>query len=143
MSTTLYPQQLIPPAHKSVQENGALSQALFYLVRALFQRTGGNSGNPITVGNGLAAHPSVPPMLSNNVNEVTQGAGAVRLQNLQPGQSQTVYNGTGAGIDIHPPSGGQVDGVAGPYSLASGKTQVFTAYSLVNGSTAYRSQQLG
>ena len=104
-------------------------------------RTGGNSGIPDTVGNGLTASGQT---LSDDYNEMLHGGGGtVVLANLQGGQRQVVYNGSGGGITVHPFGVGQIDGIAA-YSLANTKTQIFTCYGiLANGSPYYRSTQLG
>jgi hypothetical protein len=137
----LYPFQQQPQTQSLVGRIGEARQTFYNFLRALFLRTGGNSGIPDTVGNDLTAAGQV---LSDDYNEILHGPGGiVILANLQGGQRQVVYNGSGGGIGIFPFGAGLIDGAAS-YSLANGKTQIFTCYGLLaNGSPYYRSTQLG
>ena len=147
----LYPQQLPQPTTPAVstQSSWSLTRTFYYLIRALFNRTGGNSGIPITVGNNLAAAGATQgtaTVLSNDWNEVLSGAGGVALADLQPGQQMVVYNGTGGSIEVYPPSGGQINALAvnAGFSLGNGKTQIFRcAEQLSTGAPFFRTVALG
>ena len=137
----LYPFQQQPAQQSLVGRAGEARQTFYNFLRALFLRTGGNSGIPDTVGNGLTASGQT---LSDDYNEMLHGpGGTVVLANLQGGQRQVVYNGSGGAVTVHPFGSGLIDGSA-TYSLANTKTQIFTCYGLLaNGSPYYRSTQLG
>ena len=137
----LYPFQQQPQTQPLVGRTGEARQTFYNFLRALFLRTGGNSGIPDTVGNGLTAASQV---LADDYNEVLHGpGGTVILADLQGGQRQAVYNGTGGGLTVQSFGAGQIDGAAS-YSLANTKTQIFTCVGLLaNGSPHYRSTQLG
>lgn len=98
-------------------------------LRAIYARTGGQSGVPFTI------HPAVQggaaasaPTLSEDFNVVTVGPN-VRLANIQPAQTQQVTNATGANLTILPPSSQHTIDNLTPgtgYVLANGKSQRFT-----------------
>jgi hypothetical protein len=135
----LYPTQQEPQTQPLIQ-GGDATQAFYYFLRALFLRTGGASGVPSTVATAVAAGGQT---LTEDFNAVATGASNVRLANLQPGQSQGVLNSSGGALTIMPFGSGQIDGGAS-YSLANGKSQIFTCYQLLgNGSPSYHSLQLG
>ena len=137
----LYPFQQQPQTQPLVAGRGEAKQTFYNFLRALFLRTGGNSGIPDTVGNGLTASGQV---LADDYNEMLGGpGGTVVLANLQGGQRQVVYNGSGGAVTVQSFGSGLIDGAAS-YSLANTKTQIFTCYGLLaNGSPYYRSTQLG
>ena len=145
----LYPQQLFQPSNPIVTNNGVGTNAFFYLIRALFNRTGGNSGIVDTVGANLTAvgnSLATALALSNDYNEILNGGGGVSLAVLQPGQRQWVYNGTGGNLNIYPGINGAIDtlGAELPYVLANSKTQIFVCYKLLStGGSFFRSTQLG
>jgi hypothetical protein len=146
----LYPQQLFQPSNPIVTPStGIGTNAFFYLVRALFNRTGGPSGITDKVGNNLTAVGTTLQTalaLSNDYNEVLNGDAGVSLAALQPGQRQWVLNGTGGNLNVYPCSNGAIDALGSeePYILANGKTQIFVCYSLLTtGGSFYRSTQLG
>ena len=140
----LNPQQL-PPQNSDWVSGSHMTQKAFFLIRSLFNRTGGNSGIPNTVGAGLTAAGAsqvTALALTNDFNEVTGGSGGVMLAMLRPGQLQWVYNGLGGGLNVYPFSNGQIDAnaVNGAYSLNAGKTQMFWCPKLLaSGGTFYRS----
>lgn len=137
-------------------ETGILVRDGIDLIRALYNRTGQGTGIPLTVGNNLTALGTTQAgalELINDLNEVlnvSAGNTGVRLLStlgtLKPTQAQWVYNGTGSGINVFPPSGGQIDslGTNNAYSLANGKQQIFTCWGLLaSGVPYFRSLQLG
>lgn len=127
--------------------SGVLTQFGRFLMLAIFSRTGGPSGVPIEVNTDLAATGSTQAdalALTKDWNEVlTVPAGAgVQVATLQPGQSQRVYNGGGAGpLKVYPPDNAAIDALGAnvAYSLAAGKTQEFDCYE----TTQFRSIQWG
>lgn len=146
----LFPTQLLAENVNWVKGDGSPVAAFYYLVRALFNRTGQNNGIPFTVGSGLMAQGSFQSSalpLTNDLNDVTGGSGGVVLDNLHPGQLQLVYCGIASGLNVYPAPFGQIDalGVNNPYSLANGKSQIFWCPSLLPNSSGsqYRSLQLG
>jgi hypothetical protein len=147
----VWPQQLIGPKDEVLSHAGGFSRSVFYLIRALFERTGGDSGLIDTVGADLDATGdtlATAEVLSNDYNEVLNAIGTgVVLAQLQPSQYQWVFNGTGGDLDVYPPPPGEIDalGVAQPYVLANGKTQIFFCVKLlpVTGGQFFRSLQLG
>lgn len=145
----LYPQQLFQPNSQIVDQNGVGTKLFFYLIRALFNRSGGNSGLPFVVASNIAAagkSQNTATALSTDYSEVLTGSGGVVLAGLQPDQQQWVFNGSGAPINVYPPVNGQIDAIAvnDAYPLANGKTQVFTCTSLLNsGGSFLRSFQPG
>lgn len=114
---------------------------------AVFNRTGGESGQPNQVADDLTATGSTQADALalavdwNFLTTVTAGSGVI-LMALQPGQEQRVYNLDAAdSVKAYPALGCAIDNLAvnAPYVLAAGKTQVFSAES----TTQYRSLQLG
>jgi hypothetical protein len=136
------------PTTAFVDRNGVLTPAVgFYLIKTLWSRTGLGTGVPAQIANNLTAAGTTQATalaLTLDINEVTTvpaGMG-VALFNLQPGQSQWVYNGDAANaLKVYPAAGWTIDALAlnAAYSLAHGKTQIFTAYS----TTQIRSFQIG
>jgi hypothetical protein len=65
----------------------------------------------------------------NEVDTATFADDGVLLSQLQPGQSQTVFNASGSGlpINVYPPPGANIDTLAvnAPYVLNSGLRQTF------------------
>lgn len=146
----LYPQQLFQPSNPiTTPSTGIGTNAFFYLVRALFNRSGGPNGIIDTIGAALMAagtNQQTALTLSNDYNEVLTGNGGVSLAALQPGQRQWVYNGLGGNLNVYPCATGEIDalGANAPYVLAAGKTQIFVCYKLLTtGGSFYRSTQLG
>lgn len=146
----LYPWPQFPQQNAQITPGGAASRSFWFFLQALFNRTGGDSGNADTVGIGLTAAGSAQAtalVLSDDYNEVLTGSGdGVMLANLQPGQRQSVYNGTGGNVSVYPFTGGQIDAdaVNAAYTLGNGKTQIFVCYKLLaSGAPFYRSTQLG
>lgn len=143
-----YPQQL-PPQEGQWIKGQSLNLPAFSLLKALFLRSGGNSGIPFTVGAALVAAGVDQPSalgLSNDFNEVLSGSGGVALAALQPGQWMLVFNGLGGGLNVFPASKGQIDALAvnAAYPLNAGKTQIFwCAKLLTSGGSFYHSVQLG
>lgn len=142
----LYTTQLIQPKERIISNDGSSAQSLFYLIRDLFLRTGGQSGIPLTVGASLVAAGSTQAdafELSEDFNEVISvpvGNDGVRLAALQPGQSQKVVNADAvSALKVYPAPGGSIDaaGIDVPYSMPSGTTQIFTCYSLNSGGGSF------
>jgi hypothetical protein len=140
-----YPQL---PSTAFVDRNGILTPAVgYYLMRQLWGRTGQGAGVPLQVANGLAARGTTQATalaLTLDINEVltVPALSGVVLIALQPGQAQEVYNGDAANaLLVYPALGSKIDalGLNAAYSLAHGKTQIFTAYS----TTQLRSFQIG
>ena len=128
--------------------DGTADALWWYFIWAMYNRGGGQSGVIDQVENAIAAagaSQATAYQLSRDYSEVLQGAGGVVLANLQPGQRQWVFNGTGGNINVYPflnaNAPWQIDalGINQPYILANGKTQRFTAFS----TTQARSLQLG
>ena len=150
MITLFQYSQFPPQGQQQIDAGGKLLNPLYYMLQAIYKRTGGNSGILLTGGAALAATGATQALaleLTDDYNEVLTGAGlGVRLTTLQPVQQQWVFNGTGGNLNVYPMVGGQIDAIAvdSPYVLANGKTQIFTCPSLrANGSSFYRSLQLG
>ena len=145
---SLNPYQLPGTTVDMAKGDGSPTTQYYYLFRALFLRSGGQSGIPFTVGANLTAAgigQSTALVLTNDFNEVLNGSGGVSLAALQPGQFQLVFNGLGS-LNVYPAVNGQIDAIAanGPYSLANGKTQIFWCPKLLaSGVALYRSLQLG
>jgi hypothetical protein len=127
--------------------NGAPDKTWWLMLRAVWSRTGLGSGVPIQVDNELEAagtNQATALVLNLDWNEVLtvpSGAG-VSLLNLQPGQTQVVFNGDPANsLKVYPYSNWQIDalGANAPYTLAAGKTQYFGCWE----NTQYRTVQLG
>lgn len=143
----LNPNQL-PAQNENVIHGSQLTAKFFYLIRALYNRTGGNSGIPFTVGSSLVAAGADQAhalALGNDFNSVTSGSGGVALAQLQPGQFQVVFSGIGS-LSVYPFLKGQIDALAvnSPYILSNGKSQLFWCDSLLaTGGSFYRSLQLG
>ncbi len=142
-----YPYQLLTQTENWIT-GGSPSTRFFYLIRALFNRTGGSSGIPLTVGPALVAAgvgQSTALVLANDINEVLTGSGGVALASLQPGQLQIVYNGLGGNLNVYPVHNGQINALGNdaPFVLGSGKTQFFICYKLqTNGGPLYRTVTL-
>ncbi len=146
----LFPTQQLAQNTPYVNGDGTPVTAFYYLIRALFNRTGMNNGIPFTVGSGLMATGSDQAnalALGDDFNEVTGGGGGVALDALHPGQLQLVYNGIGGNLNVYPALSAQIDALAinVPYVLANTKTQIFWCSSLLpnSGGSQYRSVQLG
>lgn len=136
------------PAQAAAFVDGSrkLVQDAFYLLNTLFNRTGGQSGIPITIATGLAAtgaSQDAALALSDDWNEVatTPAGSGVQLAAMQPGQSQLVFNGGANALKVYPQSGDIINalGADAPFSLAAGKTQIFR----VSTQTQIRTVSLG
>jgi hypothetical protein len=144
-----YPIQLIKQTDESVNPNGSLSTAFFYVIRDLFNRTGMAAGYPFQVGAGLVAAGAVQStalQLTEDYNEVLTGNGGVMLTALAPDQQQWVYNGLGGNLNVYPALMGQINALAvnAPFVLGSGKTQIFICTKLLTtGGSFYRTVTLG
>lgn len=146
----LFPTQLLAQNTPYMNGDGTPVTAFYFLVKALFDRTGQNNGIPFTVGAGLVpagtSQADALPLV-DDFNEVIAGGGGVVLDALRPGQLQLVYNGSGANLNIYPALAGVIDALTPnvPYSLPNTKTQIFWCSSLMSGSGGpqYRSVQLG
>lgn len=137
-----------PPQGSPHIVRGQLANPLYYSLQAIFQRTGGNSGVPYTVGANLIASggtQDTATSLTNDFNEVlnaTPSATGVQLANLQIGQTQHVYNGSTQTISIYPTTGGVIDTLTqnAPFTIAPGQSASFTAFdSQSNGTATLRS----
>ena len=145
------PFQLPQPTTPILGNSGQASLIFYNFLKALFLRTGGQSGIPATVGANLtAAGASLAKalQLTNDYNEVLNGSGAgVLLSALQPGQSQLVFNGTGGSVNVYPATAsGQINGLGNgtAFSLTNGKTQWFWCVKLqTNGGQLYRTVSWG
>lgn len=132
------------PQESITEGAGPLNVAWDRFMRTMYQRTGGASGVPTTtVQPGITGGSSIgnAPVLTNDFNPITSGT-FVRLQSLQPAQTQEVNNLTGGNLTVLPPSNSaQIDalGVGNGYVIANGKTQRFTAQTI----TQLHSLQLG
>lgn len=132
--------QIADPADGSLSQNGA------NIFQGLIDRTGGPSGIPLDITNDMVATGTTQAgaaQLTSDLNEVvtTPAGSGVLLVVTDPGKQQWVFNGGVNPLNVYPPSGMGIDAIAvnGPYSLASGKTQVFTVYDI----DQLRSLQLG
>jgi hypothetical protein len=143
-----YPAQLLTQTEQWIT-GGAPSNKLFFLIRALFNRTGGAPGIPFTTGSSLigsGVDQSTALVLTDDFNEVLSGSGGVTLASLQPGEFQVVFNGLGGNLNVYPPSKGQINALGNntPYVLATGKTQFFICYNQqTNGGPLFRTVVLG
>ena len=139
-------QNFLAPGSVIVGNDGGFTNPARIWFLNIWNRTGQGTGIPLQVDTGLTATgttPSTALQLNNDINEITGGggfSGAILLA-LKQGQQQWVFNGSTSNKMIYPASGAQIDalGVNNPYTLAPGKTQLFTAYSTVQ----LRSLQLG
>lgn len=151
MSTQVFPYPQFPPQNQpAITGGGAMAQQFYYMLRALFLRTGGNSGVAPTVGTALSAtgaSQSAALALTDDYNVVTGGSGdGVSLFALQAGQQQVVLNLSGGNISVYPPSGGQINAITAndPYTLANGKTQIFWCdETLASGAPHFNTVTLG
>lgn len=145
----LFITQQLTPQTVAINPDGTLANRFYFLIRALLLRTGNTGSVPFTVGHNLVAagaSQATALALVDDYNEVLSGGGGVALAELQPGQTQVVFNGSGGGINVYPNDGGKIDALAidGAYGLANGKTQAFTCYSIsAAGLTQFRTLQLG
>lgn len=129
MSIPNIPQNFPPPEQAIIDNAGRMTHALQFFLLALFNRTGGQNGTP-----SIDSYVPDPPnlvMLATDINilepHVSPFAQQVQLFNMQPGQSQWVFNVSAINVDIFPPTGGTIDGGGvTPYTLNGGKVQVFT-----------------
>ena len=143
-----FPHQLPPERGQWVRDQ-SVTRPHFSLLKALFERTGGNSGISSTVGSALTAAGTTQAtalVLSNDFNTVTLGSGGVALAALQPGQFMLVFNLVGGNLNVYPASNGQIDALAvnAPYVLANDKTQIYWCEKLLaSGGSFYRSIKLG
>lgn len=141
--------QQLPTQNSAWITGNSLTNGAFYLIRALFLRTGGASGVPNTVGSALVASGANQAnglALANDYNEVLTGSGGVVLAKLQPGQLQWVFNGLAGNLNVYPFLSGEIDGLAvnAPFVLGNGKTQIFTCVKLLaSGGCFYRPTTLG
>jgi hypothetical protein len=143
----LFTAQMPDQTKVMVDSKGVPASTWWLMLRAVWSRTGQGSGVPVQVANNLAATgSSQADALGLNLdwNEVlsTPSGSGVILLNLQPGQTQVVYNGDAANaLKVYPPSNWAIDalGVNAAYSLAHGKTQLFGCWS----EQQFRSMQLG
>ena len=135
MSIPSYPYpQFLPQNAAAVTKDNTLVNQLYYLLQALFLRTGGNGGIVQTVGTPISATgttQAAATLLSNDFNFITTGTGGVRLPNVQPGQSIYVFNATTATINVYPSTGGTINslGVNVPFPLVAGFGQIFVCVS--------------
>jgi hypothetical protein len=146
---SLNPYQLLSPTVAWLNQDQTPVVSFYNLIRALYNRTGGQSGVPFQASANLAAAGSTQATATAatlDYNEFTSGAGGAILAALQPSQFQVVYNGIGGNLSVYPATSGEIDalGVNSPYTLGSGKTQIFWCPKLLtSGATFYRSTQLG
>lgn len=124
------------PSPKSavVDKDGIPTKDGTYLLLALWNRTGQGQGVPIQVGTGVTAAGTAQADATElavdwNVIGPTPANSGVRLQALQPGQAQRVYNDGANNLNIYPASGSSIDALApnAPYVLASGARREFSA----------------
>jgi hypothetical protein len=128
-----YP-QFPPQAAKSVNPDGSMANPFYYLLQALFQRTGTNSGVAQSIGTSISAAggtQATATALSSNYNFITGGTGGVLLPTMQPGQSVVVFNQTSAAINVYPPTGAAINGltVNAPISMPAGTNYTFICQS--------------
>lgn len=131
---------------RPLEKDGRFTREWLYLFLALFKRTGSGTGAPGSVTTAIDAAGTTQATaqeIASDYNEVltaSAGTGVRMFPTIQPGYSQAVYNGTGSSINVYPPVGFYMDASLNTaYSLANGKTQVFTCYS----QTQIRSFQIG
>jgi hypothetical protein len=144
------PFQLPQPTTPILGNSGQASLIFYNFLKSLFQRTGGQSGIPFTVGSALIASGASLAnglQLTNDYNEVLTGSGGVVLSALQPGQSQIVFNGLGGSLNVYPATAsGQINALGNgtAFSLGNGKTQWFWCVKLqTNGGQFYRTVTWG
>lgn len=139
-ATNLYPGQ------KIVDNTQLATNDFRLLITAFFNRTGQGTGITNKVANALIATGTTQATalaLNQDWNEVltTPAGSGVILLPLLPGQSQMVYNGGLNPLLVYPAVGFAIDSLAvnAAYSLAAGKTQVFSEWQ----ASLVRSLQLG
>jgi hypothetical protein len=139
-------QNFPPPETPITDQSGKFTQLGRFFMLALFNRTGGNTGVALTVGEGLTAAGSSQTdalALADDINEIiTADSGTgVGLFAMQPGMLQIVFNGGSNALSVYPASGYAIDALAADaaYSLPASKTQIFICY----GQTQIRTVHLG
>jgi hypothetical protein len=112
----VYPYPQFPPqSARSVNSDGSMANPFYYLLQALFQRTGSDGGVAQSIGASISAAGSsqaTATALSSVYNFITAGTGGVLLPTMQPGQSVAVFNQTASAINVYPPSGASINGGA-------------------------------
>jgi hypothetical protein len=112
----IYPYPQFPPqSAQSVNPDGSMANPFYYLLQALFQRTGSDGGVSSSVGSSISAagaSQTTATTLTSNYNFITAGTGGVLLPAMQPGQSVVVFNLTSSAINVYPPTGASINGLA-------------------------------
>ena len=106
-----------------VDASGNLTTSGMALLRAFYNRTG--------QGTGLVNQVDVPSSSGTFIadwNKVVAD-GPYTLPNLTGGQNIMVQNANVNAINVNPPAGCTIDGVAAPYNLAPAKMQIFWFFS--------------
>lgn len=138
MCSQAFPQNFPERQQKFVNEQGILTGDGFYLLLALFNRTGKGSGIiPVVIlpltATGIDQGSALQLVNDwNDVEAVPVNSGVVLLP-LKPGQDQQVFNGDRANaLNVYPPPGVQIDalGVNAPFVLAISKLRIFEFWSL-------------
>jgi len=96
-----------------VAPNGVMTTTLMQFLRAIYNRTGQETGIPFTTNSAVAGAGTTQAdatLLDNDWNAVasTSGGGGVILSSLTTGQQQTVFNNTGGNLKLYPPLGGTI-----------------------------------
>lgn len=128
---------------------GQLEINFWNFLKALFYRTGNESGIPNLVASDLIAAGTTQAtalQLDRDWNEIatTAANSGVQLSDLSPGEQQTVVNAGANTLKVYPfvrTPAVHIDALAdnAAYSLASGKEQTFKCWT----DTHVRSTQLG
>jgi hypothetical protein len=125
--------------------NGQLTSNGYYLLLALWNRTGGGNGLP-SVSSPLTASGTTQAdalALGSDWNDVeTVGANSgVLIPQMQPGADIVVWNGSANPLNVYPFSGAKIDGlgVNVAFSLAASKMRLFQCWSITQLRTAYQS----
>lgn len=131
MPLLVYPRQMLQRGEAAVTpNNGAATNDLYYLLLALFNRTGGGDGG-VAIGNplGAVAPPGTLPLIQNdwNVFTVVPAGGACQLPPVAVTADFIIWNFGANPLAITPQPNQEIDtlGAGAAYSLAVNKMQWF------------------
>lgn len=124
---------LLPPETPFVEPaTGVLSNDAYEYFISLINQSS-NAIPTTSVATGLSAQGTTQatalPLASgwNEIDVATAANNGVLLASLQTGQAQTVFNQSGITINVYPPPGMQINGLAlnAPFALTNGSRATF------------------
>lgn len=145
MPLLVYPRQMIAPAVAIVGPEASATKDLYYLLLALFNRTGQGNGAPIIAVGLTALVPGASPLpiIAADWNEFSTvpAGGACQIPLVAVGSDFIVWNFGANVLAVTPQAQQQIDtgGAGRAYNLAAGKMQWFRCTAL----NQLRSMQLG